>query len=86
MSFITAEIVDAQGRVVPTSDTELTFTVNGGSLLAVGNADIKDDDPYFDAKHRTWHGRCLAVVDRGGKKCVLSVSAKGLATAKISMK
>ncbi len=86
LSFITAEIVDAQGRVVPTSDTELTFTVNGGSLLAVGNADIKDDDPYFDAKHRTWHGRCLAVVDRGGKKCVLSVSAKGLATAKISMK
>ena len=86
LSFITAEIIDAQGRVVPASDTELTFAATGVTFLAAGNADIKDDDPYFDTKHRTWHGRCLAVVSKNGKKGTLSVSAKGLPTAKIAIK
>ena len=86
LSFITAELIDAQGRVVPASDTELTFVATGVTFLAAGNADIKDDDPYFDTKHRTWHGRCLAVVSKNGKKGTLSVSAKGLPTAKIAIK
>ncbi|MBP5508341.1 MAG: DUF4982 domain-containing protein [Prevotella sp.] len=89
LTFVTAEIVDAQGRVVPTADTELTFTVSdNGTLLAAGNADIKDEDPYFDATHRTWHGRALAVVRSNGKKgkFTLAVSAKNLPTARLTLK
>ena len=37
------------------------------TLLALGNADIKDEDPYFDSTHRLWKGRALLVV-RSNKK------------------
>lgn len=89
LSFITVEVVDAQGRVVPTANDELSFAVKGNaSLLAAGNADIRDEDPYYDARHRAWHGRALAVIAKGnGKgKSILSVSASNLPTAKITIK
>ena len=88
LAFVAVEIVDAQGCVVPTADTELTFTVSGNAtLLAAGNADIKDNDPYFDARHHVWHGRALAVVRQAGKKgkAVLTVAAKGLPTARLTI-
>lgn len=89
LAFVTIEIVDAQGRVVPTADTEMTFSVAGNaSLLAVGNADIKDEDPYFDNRHRAWHGRALAVVRNTGRqgKSTLTVTAKGLPAARLVLK
>lgn len=89
LAFVTVEIVDAQGRVVPTADTEMTFSVAGNaSLLAAGNADIKDEDPYFDNRHKAWHGRALAVVRNTGRqgKSTLTVTAKGLPAARLVLK
>ena len=89
LAFVTIEITDAQGRVVPTADTEMTFSVAGNaSLLAAGNADIKDEDPYFDNRHRAWHGRALAVVRNTGRqgKSTLTVTAKGLPAARLVLK
>ena len=89
LTFVNVEIVDAQGRVVPTADNELTFSVTGAAtLLASGNADIKDNDPYYDSRHRTWHGRALAVVRGNGKKgkATLTVTAAGLPAAKLTVR
>jgi beta-galactosidase len=90
LCFVTVEIVDGEGRVVPTADTGLTFAVSGaGELLAAGNADVRDEDPYSDASHRAWHGRALAVVRKTGKKgksAVLSVMAQNLPTARVTLK
>ena len=89
LAFVAVEIVDAKGRVVPTADTELTFSAGGtATLIAAGNADIKDEDPYFDAKHRAWHGRALAVLRSTGKKgrATLTVTAEGLPTARLTLK
>jgi len=69
LAFVTAEVVDGKGNVVPTADNPLTFSVAGaGSLLAAGNADIKDEDPYFDATHRAWKGRALCVIRSASKQ------------------
>ena len=87
--IIPDEGVDAQGHVVPTADTEMTFSVAGNaSLLAAGNADIKDEDPYFDNRHKAWHGRALAVVRNTGRqgKSTLTVTAKGLPAARLVLK
>ncbi|MBE6330688.1 MAG: DUF4982 domain-containing protein [Bacteroidales bacterium] len=89
LAFVTVEVVDAKGRVVPTADVQMTFTVSGAAtMLAAGNADIKDEDPYFDASHRTWHGRALVVMRNNGKrgKSVLTVAADGLPTARLTLK
>ena len=88
LAFIAVEIVDAEGRIVPTSSEGLTFTVSGNAtLLAAGNADIKDEDPYFDNQHRAWQGRALAIIRNNGKrgKATLTVTANGLPSARITL-
>lgn len=79
ISFITIECVDKAGNVVPTADNSLTVTTDGvTTLIGLGNADIKDEYPYFDNTHRVWKGRALAVVRNNGKagSATVSVSAK----------
>ena len=83
------EIVDAQGRVVTTADNRLTFSVTGNAtLLAAGNGNGKDEDPYYDHQHNTWHGRALAVIRNNGKqgKAKLTVTANGLPSASVTIK
>ena len=89
LAFVTIEITDSEGRVVPTAANQLNIAVGGSAtLLAVGNADIKDEDPYFDSSHRVWQGRAQAVVRHTGKpgKATLTVAAKGLPTARLILK
>ena len=89
LAFVTVEIVDGEGRGVPTAGDLLTFAVSGNaSLLAVGNADVKDEDPYFDNTHHVWQGRALAVVRHVGKqgKATLTVTAQGLPTSRLVFK
>lgn len=79
LAFITIECIDGEGRLVPTADNFLTVTTDGHlSLLGLGNADIKDEDPYFDNTHRAWKGRALAVVRNDGETgtSTIKVSAK----------
>jgi len=89
LAFISVDVVDAEGRVVPTSDEELTFSVAGNAvLLAAGNADVKDEDPYFDNRHHAWQGHALAVVRNNGRpgKATLTVRAAHLPAAQIVLK
>ena len=91
LSFITIELIDKDGRVVPVADNQLEVKITGaGSLVGLGNADIKDEDPYFDAMHKAWKGRALAVVRSNGKKGSINikVSSPDIAskTIKISSK
>ena len=76
--FVTIEVVDKEGRVVPEAQLPLDVKVNGsGTLLAVGNANPRDNDPYYDAKHTTWNGRALAVVRSNGKRGSVVVTVNG---------
>jgi len=81
LCFVTVELVDGNGTLCPNADNLLQFTVSGpASLLAVGNANIKDTDRYNDHSHRVWRGRALAVLrmaDIAGDVS-LSVTGEGL--------
>lgn len=88
LSFIDVWIVDNDGNVCPTANTDLTFEVEGGELLAAGNADIKDPTPYYDNVHKVWHGHALAIVRRTAKadtSATLTVTGKGLKPARINI-
>ena len=77
LSFLTIEAIDEAGHVVPIADNLLSVSVQGaGSLQALGNADIKDEDPYFDPTHHLWKGRALAVIRSNGKKGTAIVRIK----------
>lgn len=87
-NFIDVWIVDNDGNVCPAANTDLTFEVEGGELLAAGNADIKDPTPYYDNVHKVWHGHALAIVRRTAKadtSATLTVSGKGLKPARINI-
>ena len=76
--FITIETVDDNGRQNPTADNRLTASVSGpAKLIALGNADIKECDPYCDAHHKAWKGRALLVIRSTGKKGEIKVSVGG---------
>lgn len=88
LSYIVIEIIDSEGNVVPVADNRLTVEVSGNATLqALGNADIKDNDPYFDGNHRAWKGRALAVVRSNGRKgsSTVKVSSPGLKTKNIRL-
>ena len=77
LAFITVEMTDAKGIVNPTADNLLTASVKGpASLIAFGNADIKDCDPYTDSTHKAWKGRTLLVVRSTAKKGKVTVTVQ----------
>jgi len=86
LSYIIIEAVDKDGNVVPVADNALEVSVAGNaSLLALGNADIKDEDSYSDNTHKIWRGRALAVVRGNGKKgkAKVKVASPGLKTQSV---
>ncbi len=89
LSFVTVEILDKKGRVVPEAKVPLEFTVKGaGSLAAAGNANLQDVDSTMDSVHNTWKGRALAVVRASEDKgtITLTVKSAGLKPASLVIK
>lgn len=88
MAFIAVEIVDKDGNVCPNATNQLTFDVSGrGTLIAAGNADIKELDVTVDDRHPAWKGRALAVVkaSKGKGKTTLKVTGQGLKPASMAI-
>ncbi len=54
---------DAQGRVVPITDNEVTFKVTGaGKLIGVGNGDPTDQESDKGTSRKAFSGFCMAIV------------------------
>jgi beta-galactosidase len=87
LAHITAEIVDAQGILVPGATDEITFAVTGpGALIAVDNGNPQSHEPYQGTRRRAFLSRCLALVratsDTG--RVTITASAPGLASGTAS--
>lgn len=86
--YVTIELLDVNGILNPVAADELTATVKGpATIVAFGNADIKDCDPYFDTTHKAWKGRALLVIKRTTKsgKVTISVQGNGLKTGQLNV-
>jgi beta-galactosidase len=62
VAHVTFEIVDSAGTVVPTADNLVRFTISGGDILALDNANLEDLDPYGAGRRHAFNGRGLAIV------------------------
>ena len=81
LAFITVEVVDAQGHVVPDAAVKCDVSTSGSCrLLAAASADMKDTEPYTSPSVTTWKGRALIVVRTTQKagQALLSVKGSGL--------
>ena len=79
---------DKKGRLVPSADTDLTFTVEGpADLLAVSSGDHYSDELTFTNHRRLYDGRSLVILRSGRTpgRVTLTVSGDGFKTTKLVM-
>lgn len=88
LAFVTVELTDNNGLLQPNAENGLHFEIEGpATILAVGNANLKDTDPYVGGFHKAWKGRSLVVI-RSGKKAgaiKLKVSSEGLKSVMLEL-
>jgi beta-galactosidase len=78
LAYVTAEVIDARGRLVPDAIIPLSFTVTGnGEIAATASANPKDMQSFQKPEHRTFRGRCLVIVRPKGKGGRIVLKAKG---------
>ena len=88
LAYVRAEIVDAEGRVVPDAALPLTAEVTGpAELLGFGSGNPVTDENYTKGAFTSWHGSALAVLRAGTEagEIRLKVAAAGFAPAEITL-
>jgi beta-galactosidase len=80
---VTVEVVDAQGRVVPTAEPLVKFALSGpGSIIGLNNGDPTNHEPEKGSQHTVFHGLAQLIVQSGlgGQgKLTLTATSEGLA-------
>ncbi|SEB58161.1 sugar-binding domain-containing protein [Streptomyces melanosporofaciens] len=76
--FVTAEVVDARGVVVPDAEHHVEFAVEGGQLAGVDNGRQESAERYQASTRTAFHGLALAIVRAGTKPGTLTVTARSL--------
>ncbi|GAA2126740.1 hypothetical protein GCM10009802_32890 [Streptomyces synnematoformans] len=76
LCFVTAEVVDAHGTVVPDAAHRLAFDVAGGSLAGVDNGRQESAERYQASTWTAFHGKALAVARSGTRPGRLTVTAR----------
>jgi beta-galactosidase len=81
LSFVTVEVVDADGQRVPNAAFPVRFTVTGaGELGATGSSAPNDASSFHVPQRKTYEGRCLTILRPKGApgKIMLQAEADGL--------
>ncbi|WP_406223153.1 glycoside hydrolase family 2 TIM barrel-domain containing protein [Streptomyces canus] len=78
--FVTADVVDSRGVVVPDAEHLISFAVRGGSLAGLDNGREESAERYQATTRTAFHGKALAIVRSGTEPGILKVtaSAEGL--------
>ena len=89
LSFVTVEVVDENGQVVPTAADEIHFSADGpGEIVATDNGDPADMIPFPTSTRKALSGLALAIVraEEGGKGSVtITAEAAGLESASVEI-
>ncbi|MEU1936382.1 glycoside hydrolase family 2 TIM barrel-domain containing protein [Streptomyces coeruleorubidus] len=74
--FVTAEVVDRRGVVVPDAEHLLSFEVAGGSLAGLDNGRQESAERYQASTRTAFHGKALAIVRSGTMTGTVKVTAR----------
>ncbi|MEL4307737.1 beta-galactosidase GalB [Joostella sp. CR20] len=89
LSFITVDILDADGNFVPTANNLIKFEVEAGdaTIVAVANGDPTNHESFKGKQHKALNGKCLVVVQAGktAGSVTLKVTADGLTSNTITL-
>ncbi len=88
VSVVTVSVRDAQGRLVPVAENQVTFTVEGpGKIIGVGNGNPSSHEPDKGSQRRVFNGLAQVIVQsqKQGGEIVLAARADGLQTATVTI-
>ena len=90
LSFVTVEVTDKDGNLVPYADNLVKFSVEGEAFIAgVDNGDPVSHESFKADSRKAFYGKCLVVIQskKAKGKVTLHASAEGLepASATISL-
>ena len=87
LSFVTVDVADREGNLVPDADHLLTFSVKGpAQLVATDAGDPTSHVPFYSPSLPAFHGKASVIVRRTGEGPISVVcSAKGLKKAAIGL-
>ncbi|MBO9582767.1 MAG: DUF4982 domain-containing protein [Flavobacterium sp.] len=86
LSFVTVDILDANGILAPNANNEINFSLNGnGKIVGVCSGDPVSHESYKGTKHTALAGKCLVIVQSGDKsgRLELTANANGLKSSTI---
>lgn len=90
LSFITVQIADNNNRMVPLSDNQINFSIEGpGEIVATDNGDPTNMVPFPSHERKAFNGLALVMVrSDAGKTGIIKVKAKspGLIDAIVEVK
>jgi beta-galactosidase len=82
VAMFAVEVRDAQDRVVPVTDSEVTFRVTGeGKLIGTGNGDPTNQEPDKGTSRKAFSGLCMGLVQstKTAGNITVEVTSPGLA-------
>jgi beta-galactosidase len=81
LSYVTVEVLDENGLIVPDANVSIQFSISGeGELAAVENGNPNDMKSFRSPKVNSFRGRCLAILRPNGKpgNITLNATSEGL--------
>ncbi len=88
VAMFAVEVRDAQGRVVPVTDNDVTFKVTGaGKLLGTGNGDPTNQQPDHGASRKAFGGYCIALVQslKNAGSITVDATSSGLESSSVTI-
>ncbi|TPX17916.1 uncharacterized protein E0L32_003017 [Thyridium curvatum] len=90
LAFVSLDIVDERGDVVPLAGDDITFSVDGpGEIVATDNGDPRDYVAFPSKERKAFNGHALAIVRaRAGatEPITVKASADGLEAGEVTLK
>lgn len=83
---ISVDLIDTNGLHVPTANDTVTFAVEGGEIIGVGNGNPNDHDPEQGNARKLFNGFAQVLVrsSAGAKQLVLTARVAGLPPARVA--
>lgn len=82
LSYVSVEIVDDKGNVVPNADDiEINYAISGnGEIVGIGNGCTEDLSSFQQSKKKVFHGKGLVIIRPKGSsgRIILKARAQGL--------
>ena len=75
--FVTCDIVDKNGVIVPIADDKITFTVEGGTIIGTDNGNATCVEKYRSNVKTAFNGKVLCVVKHDGLSGNMVIKANG---------